>query len=242
MAVLDKDSETFVADVAKATGIDPRVLTAWVDIEGANAPGGTGHYNYLNLRPTSGDQYAGVSSGNFEEFASVQQAEAATERRLGMPFASGIIAAAHAKASPRVEINAIAGSGWDAGHYGGAGGPNLVNEFESIFGKGSADSKYEAITGFSGAAATATAAGQGGSTIDKVKDAATGIPGAIEDAAGEVKSVFDFLFSYRFLEIVGGGALVLVGLVGLMREVGITPPSLPGGATEAAEAAATVAE
>ncbi len=86
--------EQFVADVSKATQIDPRVLIAWAQQEGAYAKGGTGGFNYLNLRPIAGDPYSSVSSGGFEQFSSLSDAEAATIRRLGQPFAQPIITAA----------------------------------------------------------------------------------------------------------------------------------------------------
>lgn len=69
-------------------------------------------------------------------------------------------------------------------------------------------------------------------------DTAGGIPfaGPVVAAAGAVTSVADalkFVFSYRFLEIAGGGVLVILGLVGLLREVGGPSVSLPGGADRA---------
>lgn len=57
-------------------------------------------------------------------------------------------------------------------------------------------------------------------TVDAGKKLVGGIS-SVEDA-------LKFLFSYRFLEILGGGVLIIVGVVGLMREVGIRAPALPG--------------
>jgi hypothetical protein len=75
------------------------------------------------------------------------------------------------------------------------------------------------------------------SAASAIGSAATHIPGvaqvsgAVSSVGGGISSVEDaikFVFSYRFLEILGGGALVLVGVIGLMREVGLKAPSLPG--------------
>lgn len=138
---LSSDAATFVTGVSRRTGLDPRVVIAWLLSEGAYAQGGTGGYNYLNLRPAAGDVgVVGTSSGGFAQFRNVQDAIASTVARLHNPFARGILSSAHA--TPAASISAIAASGWDASHYGGAGGPNLVGAFESLFGKGSAGSAH----------------------------------------------------------------------------------------------------
>ncbi len=64
--------------------------------------------------------------------------------------------------------------------------------------------------------------------------------GAEAGAVGAITSIPDalaFLFSYRFLEIVGGGLLLLVGLFLLGRQLGVTVP-VPGPVGAAAVAAA----
>lgn len=54
---------------------------------------------------------------------------------------------------------------------------------------------------------------------------------AVVGAVGSVEDALKFVFSTRFLEIVGGGLLVLIGLVGLMREIGVNVPlQLPAAA------------
>lgn len=64
--------------------------------------------------------------------------------------------------------------------------------------------------------------------------AAEHIPGvqqtvdAAKSAAGQIGTVTDaikFVFSYRGLELIGGVLLVVIGLVGLMREIGVSVPS-----------------
>jgi hypothetical protein len=120
----------FANYVGAKTGLDPRVVYAWGKDETGGHPYG-GFHNWLNLRPYPGDPYSGVSPGNFEEYQSVSDAEIAAVRRLHQPFASGIIGSAGT--TPADEISAIAASGWDAGHYGGPGGPNLRSVFQSIY-------------------------------------------------------------------------------------------------------------
>lgn len=61
---------------------------------------------------------------------------------------------------------------------------------------------------------------------------------AITNSLNPFKSLTDFLnfiASYRFLEIIGGGALILVGLIGLMKEIGVSVPA-PGPVGKAAAA------
>ena len=157
---LTTDQATFVEGVSQQTKIDPRVVVAWLEIEGADAAGGTGHYNYLNLRPYPGDPYAAVSSGGFEQFANVQDAVAATTRRLRQPFAAPIVQG-DTRRTPRQEIAAIAGTGWDAGHYGGDGSA-LANKFASIFKPAALDDRY---LGPENAAAVASTAGTGSADI-----------------------------------------------------------------------------
>ncbi len=57
----------------------------------------------------------------------------------------------------------------------------------------------------------------GGGTIQSAANTVTG-------GISGVESALKFLFSARFLEIAGGGILVVVALVGLMREVGFSVP------------------
>lgn len=208
---------TFIEGVAAGTGIDPRVLQAQADVEGATAPGGTGHFNYLNLKPYPGDPYSGVSPGGFEQFASVQDAIAATVRRLHQPFAAGIIASTQgASATPQKEIAAIAASGWDAGHYGGVGGPSLLSEFTKLYGGQSAQTP-------------ATSQGTGESPLSNapIVSGPAGAASAVGSALSYPAKIWAFVTSWRFVEIVGGFFLLLVGLYLLGRQFGIQAPTPP---------------
>lgn len=130
----------FANDVGYATGLDPRVILAQAQQEGAYVPGGTGGLNFLNLRTGTvtslGKTYASASPGGFAQFSSLQQAEAATiaeyqSPAIGLPPASEI---GRLYSTPERQIALIANSPWDAGHYGGNGGVNLRNTFTGMFG------------------------------------------------------------------------------------------------------------
>jgi hypothetical protein len=229
---LNSDEAAFVAGVSRQTGIDPRVLVAWVQAEGAYAPNGTGGHNYLNLRPAAGDVgTVAASSGNFDQFATVQDAITSTVNRLHNPFASGIIAAA--RKTPRQEIGAIAASAWDSGHYGGNGGQHLLDTFSSIFTAAGLDSSYQGPDTAQAVAATAGtgSAGPSDTSVSGTLNSATGgLSGGVTSAAGGIIDAIDsvpkflaFVTSWRFVEVVGGFFLLLVGLYLIGRQLGAAP-------------------
>lgn len=222
MAKLDLNQVRFVIGVSVATKIDPRVVIAWMQQEGANAPGGTGGFNYLNLRPLSGDPYKTVSKGGFEQFASVNDAVKATVRRLNQPFAKPIIATARTRPTPQAQIRAISVTGWDAGHYGGNGGLALQRTFSTLFKGGLNDSYLDpanaravANTVSTGSASPNDPIGSTpsviGSAADAANSAARHIPGVaqIED----VGSLFKWIGGNwdRLGLAFGGIVLVLLG-------------------------------
>lgn len=219
---LDDNQAAFVTGVSTQTGIDPRVIIAWDQQEGAYAPGGTGHFNYLNLRPYPGDPYTSVSGGGFEQFGTVQDAITATVRRIKMPFAAPIEQAAAQHATPRQEIAAIASTGWDAGHYGGTGGLSLQRTFAGLFPNG-LDDQYESPGAASAVAATvgtgsaadagSVDAGSVGRAAGKVADAVAA-PVKLAEKAGHI---LDVIFSVRGLEMFGGFLLIVLGVLWLSR-------------------------
>lgn len=235
MASIGTDEAGFIAQLSRDTGIDPRVLVAWVQQEGAYASNGTGGFNYFNLRVGPGGKgYSGVSEGRspagFAQFGTPADAETETAYWLNkFSNYAGIRAVTATKPTPRQEIAAIAASKWDKDHYGGPGGPNLLNTFNSLF-AGGADTSYQSPStagGVVGQAGTGSAA-DGGSVdlgtapvTGSISDAGHAVAGSI----GSVEDALKFVLSVRFLEIIGGGLLVLVGLVALMREVGINVPN-----------------
>lgn len=211
-----QNQSQFAEDIARATGLDPRVVYAWAQSEGAYAKGGTGGFNFLNLRPYSGDKYASVSPGGFEQFSSLADAEKATLRRISMPFASPIAKAGQAAKfgaalSPAQEIGAIASTGWDSGHYGGPGGPALQRIFASIF------------PNQLGTAIANNAGSFGGQDVaGGVNRGAKHIPGvsqaeAAAKNAGAVAAAIGWLFNgahiTRVGEVLAGSVLVAIGLV-----------------------------
>lgn len=230
----------FVTGVTTKTGIDPRVVVAWVQQEGAYAPRGTGGFNFLNLRPYPGDPYSSVSSGNFEQFASVSDAIDATVRRLKQPFAAPILASV--KKSPGQQIAAIADTGWDADHYGGNGGINLKATFAKLFTPAALADKPE---GAGAAAAVAATAGTGSAADAGSYDAKN----AAHDAAQAAKNATDWVgpltgwISGKAPYAAVYALLVLfslfLGVVGILRLLGIRFGSVveAAGRTAAAVAA-----
>ena len=232
LSVADAEA-TFVAGVSQATGIDPRVVLAWVRLEGAYAKGGTGGYNFLNLRPYSSDVgVTKITSGNFDNFATVQDAITSTVARLRQPFASGILATAAKKPTPAQQIAAIAASGWDAGHYGGTGGPNLLSELASIFGSKAAGDTYESPANASAVAAEAGS----GSAADWTSTDLTNVPGykQVAQAVSTAKTLAEFLPKLldpstwrRFGLFVAGGLLLLAALFMFARAGGVDAIPVP---------------
>lgn len=239
MAKLDLNQVRFVIGVSTATRIDPRVVIAWMQQEGANAPGGTSGFNYLNLRPLSGDPYKTVSSGGFEQFASVNDAVKATVRRLNQPFAKPIVATARTRPTPQAQIRAISTTGWDAGHYGGGGGIELQRTFSTLFKGGLNDSYLDpgnaravANTVSTGSASPHDPIGSTPSVIDSAasaaNDAARHIPGVaqIED----IGSLFKWIGNnWDRIGIAAAGIIfVILGfalIAGKTKTAALMPPA-----------------
>lgn len=246
-APVTSDFARFIIGVSIATKIDPRVLIAWSRAEGAYAPNGTGHFNYFNLRPYPGDPYSGVSSGNFEQFSNVNDAIKATVRRLNQPFARPIIATAAAKPTPRQQIEAIASTNWDSGHYGGSGGIKLQNIFGQLFGgqQGLNDSYVGPGSAMAIASTVGTgSAGDSGSfdsgTIDKAGNGLIQHVPGVKQAEGiyggitSVGSAIGWLFSEKGAKVIGGSLIVLVGVLSLFKSqmastpIGAAAKFIPG--------------
>lgn len=242
-AEVDQIIKQFATDVSRQTGIDPTVIIAWEHAEGTYDTGGTGGFNMLNLRPYAGDPYSGVSPGGFELFRNLQDAEAATVRRINQPFAKAILdVARQGSPTPRQEIAAIASTGWDSGHYGGppsAGGPNLQRIYQSLF-PGLIDTPMQSrnapqesanagggLTDFGIPGGLPGIAGAPLGVGDIAGGAASGansiirhIPGVaqIEDVAGAIKWLFDPKNILRIAEVLGGFILLIIGLYMLAKQ------------------------
>lgn len=230
-SVLTPEEATFVVDVAKDTKIDPRVLISWASLEGADAAGGTGGYDYLNLRPEKGDTYKSVSSGGFEQFATVSDAVAATVHRFEEPFAKPILNVATAQGTPEQEIAAIGGSKWDAGHYGGSGGKNLLAKFNDLFANG-ATSAYVPPSDATSITQTVGTGSAGdlkpGGSVGDAGAAIAETPAAVADQAVNgwlggleswIKGAAPTGLAYVILTVLG---IALVGF-GLLEVLGYSP-------------------
>lgn len=202
---LDQNEGEFVRGIHNATGIDERVVIAWMYQEGAFKKGGTGGYNYLNIRSNSGD---------FAHFSNVQDAITATVAVLRQPNMRTIVSMAKTKPTPQQQINAIAASPWDAAHYGGSGGPTLQKTFAGLFG-----GTHSLTTPYLGAdiAADFKATAADFTSIDM-----NTVTGAVGDAVGAVVSpiasiahAFEWAFSNwdRILLVIGGGIGLLVAII-----------------------------
>lgn len=215
---IDKQNElaVFANGVSQATGIDPRVIIAQAQQEGAYAPGGTGGHNYLNLASATvdslGAKRSGSSAGGFAQFNNVQDAISATVAEFKSP-AIGLTS--EAGKTPATQIADIAATPWDTGHYGGNGGVNLLRTFDSIYGAPAAGKPAPSDFRVSG---TPGSGGTGVTGSDSTFQAVTKPFKSIEE-------VFTFLTSWRFAEVVGGFALLVVGLVLLGKQFGISPPA-----------------
>lgn len=154
MASLTQSAEQYAQIIAADTGLNLGVVQAWVGLESAWGQSPAGAYNYLNLRGPGGP---------FASYGSVQQAAQAVVSQLkGAPEWYGNILKA-ASASPAQQIAAIAASPWDAGHYGGSGGPNLLRTYDGMTGQKLqvvADPAQPAQTGGGQTSGTAQPGGQ----------------------------------------------------------------------------------
>jgi hypothetical protein len=200
--------------VAKAIGFDPRVAYAWQKAEGD--PGDLpGYYNYMNIKTTTaqslGIPVVGTGPAGTAKFANVTVGEQAAiaeirSKAIGITNERG--------KSIAQQISDIAASPWASSHYGGPGGPNLLRDFQSMYpGVDTGSSSQQPLP----AAGGGQSQGQTGAPIPN--------PIApITDALNSVTDAFKFLFSYRFLEILGGGVLILAGLYVLARQFQQTFP------------------
>lgn len=223
MAGLDTNAAKFVVGVSSATGIDPRVVVAWVVQEGTYTKGGIGHNNFLGLKVQAGDKYSSVGPGNFEQYANVNDAIYSASRRIKSNHA--ISAMAKSKPSPREQIRTIAASSWDQSHYGPAGSPgkNLMATFGRIFGGnkglddtyiGPAQAGPIASTANTGSAADAGSYDAGNAAHDAAS-AAGSILGPFKSIAELIKWIggnWD-----RILLVFGGAILVIIALVLLSK-------------------------
>lgn len=242
----------FAKDVGVATGLDPRVILAQATQEGAYAPGGTGGLNFLNLRDSTvsslGKSFASSSPAGFARFSSLSQAEQATiaeyqSPAIGLPSQQALV---RDYSTPERQIALIAATPWDAGHYGGTGGPNLQATFASIYGADALKGPAQIATGKSGLGSILSgsfhAAGTVAGDVTALTNPFTGIITGVNPlaaAGGAGSGIAKFLgvptlpknAIQRGGEMLAGGVLVLLGLIlaGIAagRETGATAAAKP---------------
>ena len=211
------DEATWANAVAKQTGIDPRVLIAWQHAEGH--PGDQA-FNSLNMQSQTaqavGVRPATVLAADTAGFANVQEGITATVREiqaLGLTHEAG--------RSPAQQIADIAASPWASSHYGGPGGPNLARDFTSLY--GSAALGQPARPGLQ----VSSVPGSSGTGVVGSGSVLGGVAHDVGSALSFPERAFKFLTSWRFVEIVGGFFLLLVGLFLLGRQFGLQAPAPP---------------
>jgi hypothetical protein len=243
----------FVARVAALTGLDTKVVQAWVNSEGAYAPNGTGGNNFLNIREStskSGVPLAGTTSAGFAQFHSAADAADEAAHWINtMPNYLGIRQAT--KLGPRSQLAAIAASPWDSGHYGG--GKKIYNAYTALGSGGGgggidfgsiANGIRDATNPLTGSAWLITHT-PGIDSLPGVKTAGS-ILSAPEKISNDLEKVIGFVFNpadwLRVGYIIGGGVFVIGGLFILARSVGATNvQSALGGSSGPAATAASVA-
>lgn len=217
----------FANQVAAGTGLDPRVIYAQEQAEGAYAPGGTGGLNFLNLKTATvqslGLPYAGSTSAGFAQFDNPNQAAQATIAEFRSP-AIGITTAAP---TPAGQIAQISASPWDQTHYGG--GASLRTIFAQLFGTPALTAP--ATTKGLNVEGGGSAADAGSIDLAGAGKAAGAAVNAIPGVA-QIKSISDaigWLFNTKNIlrvgEVLGGGALILVGVVMVGRAATSTGPA-----------------
>jgi len=220
---LNNDETQFIVGISEGTGVDPRVVAAWVYQEGAFRSGGTGGHNYLNVKPAPGDNHAGVSSGGFAQFSNVNDAIKATLTAIYQPQNRIIITEAKTHPTPIEQIRAIAHTPWDQSGYG-YGGINLIKTFTGLFTSAGLTDKYQgpetaksiASTVGTGSAADWTSIDM--SIITNPTGAAVGAVGAgLGDIGHALAYPFEWLSNWlggnwdRLLWVLGGAVLVILG-------------------------------
>lgn len=179
--------QRFSQEVAAGTGLNPNTIGIWVLAE--NGP----VENPLNIGP--GRLYSSLDS-----------AALATIRVLHQSNMAGILASA--PKDTKTQLQAIAASPWDAGHYGG-NGQNLASVYNDVkgnpFGLGSAADWTSYDAGNAAHDAKTAAAG--------VADTALAVPRFLAKLADPTLWV-------RVLYVLGGSVFLLAGLALLVRQLG----------------------
>lgn len=198
----------------------------------------TNYYGKSSGQPWQGE--GKQAAGLFQLLSSgyITQAEAIGQRRGDQPGSAVF--------DPVANIQAILPTYqayWNANPNAatGAAGAAVEASGESANWYGSGVQAYLNAANYPDSSFAKEALGQGDPTAASAKPSvlpagvSSAVGGAVSSAThsvtgafSSVEDAFNFIFSYRFLELLGGSALILVGVVGLMREIGVKSPTLPG--------------
>lgn len=248
---LDQNGALFVQQVSQRTGIDPRVLVAWIQSEGA--PGnGAGYFNYLNIKTATaqslGVSVSGSGPAGTAAFGTLANGVNATVREIN---SLGLGGNRLAGKTPAQAIGAISSTGWASSHYSqtpndrSTWGLKLANTFAGIFG-GSAglSSRYQgsgtalAVASTAGTGSAADASSYTNQTTTNVLKLASGyqtvktVVDAGKQAGSGITAVGQFFgslyteisrphFWLRVGEVLAGSVLVLLGVWLLARQIGL---------------------
>lgn len=127
MAALSPNQRAFASTLAARTGLDPRLVSAWIVAEepaGASTPVGHNDQNWLNIGNTDSRWYAGASSWK-DPVRAANASAAWLQGKLSIPgfgkAAPGIVAFSRTAGQPvQNQIRALQQSGWASSGY-----PNL---------------------------------------------------------------------------------------------------------------------
>jgi LysM repeat protein len=125
------DQVAFAQSLSQLTGLNLTVLEGWIGLEN-NPTGNTGANNFLNIKAAS----IGQTGGEWATFPTPAAAAEAAFKLLSIPYNGYPAILASAGASPQAQIDAIAASKWDSGHYAlvpdGPPGGALVNAYNAV--------------------------------------------------------------------------------------------------------------
>jgi hypothetical protein len=201
---LSTNQQRFAYEVARGTGLDWRVVEAWVLAE--NGPDG----NPLNIGPG-------------RNYGSVDKAANATISLLHTSIYSAVLKSG--KGSADQQLAAITSSPWDAGHYAGAGGSTpgtlLRGTYARLSGSPAPTISGSHSQAFPGAKYVAGAADAAAGDT-QLASSETGLSGWAGQLTGWVENKAAYGLAYVLL---GGMAVALI-LIGLSRASGITPRSV----------------
>lgn len=138
MAILSRNQQMFAAELARRTGLDKRLVGAWIIAEepaGASAPvGHTGDQNWLNIGNTDSKWFGGASAWK-DPIGAARASAAWLQGRQAVPgfgrAAPGIVAFSRTAGQPLPkQIAALQRSGWASSGY-----PDLPGLVSQVSGK-----------------------------------------------------------------------------------------------------------